>query len=165
MKRNIARNMTIGTKLSMILIFSILISALTMGIFCISVNEEIAKVNGIIPIVTMVIITSAILFAVSYIFVKRLVSKPLKEITEKSKLLVIGNTDIQIDEKLLRRSDEIGLLGRGFVGIAQNIRAQAEIGNRIAAGDLSVEVKPRSEADVLGISLTAVINNIKRLSS
>ena len=129
-----------------------------------SVNEEIAKVNKIIPIMAiMILITSLILSVISYLFIKRTVSKPLKGIAEKSKLLVLGDTDMQIEEKQLNRKDEIGLIGRGFIEIAQNMKEQAEIADKIAAGDLSVEVTPKSEKDVLSISMASVIDTLKNL--
>ncbi len=130
----------------------------------ISVNEELAKVNKLIPIVAiMIIITSIILFLISNTFVSRTISKPLRGIAEKSKLLVLGDTDVQIDEKHLNRNDEIGLLGRGFVDIALNMKEQAEAAQQIAAGNLSIDVTPRSEKDILAISMSSVIKALRDL--
>jgi len=74
-------------------------------------------------------------------------------IAEKSKLLVVGDTDINIDEKYLNRRDEIGLIGRGFVEIANNMKSQANIADEIASGNLSLDIKPKSNKDVLSKSM------------
>ncbi len=130
----------------------------------ISFNDEMAKINSIIPVILMMILgTSLILFAAAYILIRRIITKPLKEITAKSELLLIGDTDVQLDDKLVKRTDEIGLLSRAFAGLAENTKAQAEICNRIAEGDLSLEVVPKSEKDILSISMSAIVKNIKTL--
>lgn len=130
----------------------------------IGVNEVIAKVNAIIPVlVAMILITSALLFMLSYAFINRTVSKPLKGIAQKSKLLLMGDTDLQIDKKHLDRTDEIGLIARGLDEITQNTKMQAEAAKKIAAGDLSIDITAKSEKDILAISISSVIDTLKRL--
>ncbi len=130
----------------------------------INVNDEVAKVNQIIPILAiMILITSIILFTISYRFINKTISKPLREIAEKSRILAYGDTDIDMDEKYLNRMDEIGLLGRGFVDIAQNTKEQAEVASKIAKGDLMIGVVPRSEKDILAISMASVLDALKNL--
>ncbi len=130
----------------------------------INVNELITKVNTLIPIMAiMILLTSLILSVISYMFINRMVSKPLKGIAEKSKLLVLGDTDVQIEGKHLNRKDEIGLIGRGLTEIAHNLKSKAEVANKIAGGDLSLKVKPQSDKDVLAISMQSVIDTFKGL--
>ncbi len=130
----------------------------------ISVNELMSTVNSLIPIIAiMILVTSFILSVISYVFIHRTVSKPLRGIVEKSKLLVLGDTDVQIEGKHLNRKDEIGLIGRGLAEIALNMKSKAESANQIAAGDFSLQVKPQSERDVLAISLQSVIDTFRGL--
>ncbi|HWQ79113.1 MAG TPA: methyl-accepting chemotaxis protein [Anaerovoracaceae bacterium] len=129
-----------------------------------SVSETIADVNKIIPVIAlMILLTSLILFALSYLYVNRSISKPIREIAEQSKLLQIGDTDVHVPDRYLRRNDEIGLLGRGFVELASNIKEQAMLGEEIAAGNLSVDVTPRSSKDVMAISMNSVIHTLREL--
>lgn len=130
----------------------------------ISANEQIKAVNTYIPIVLLIIaLTSIVMSLLSARFINRFVSKPLRYIAEKSKSLVAGDTDIRIDGKYLKRSDEIGLLGRGFEDVAAHMKDQADIANRISEGDLSVDVVEQSEKDILSISLKKVVHELRKL--
>ena len=127
-------------------------------------NEQNAKIQKQIPIMAgMILITSVIFIILFFVIINKAISKPLRFIAEKSKLLMLGDTDIQIDERALRRKDEIGLIGNGFVEIAEHLKEQANIAKEIAKGNLSTEINPRSEKDVLGISLVEVRDTLKEL--
>ena len=64
---------------------------------------------------------------------------------------------------MLKRNDEIGLIGKGFSEIAEYLKEQAGVANEIAKGDLSLVIKPRSDKDILGISMVSVIDTLNRL--
>lgn len=130
----------------------------------IPMNEQNKKINQQIPIMGgMILLTCIILILLSYFIFRKTITGPLRNIAEKSNLLMLGDTDLQINEEYLKRNDEIGLIGRGFVNIAENIKGQSEVAQKIADGDLSVEVTPRSDKDILGISMVSVINTLKDL--
>ena len=130
----------------------------------IPVNEQIKKVNELIPIMAiMIVVTCIILFAVAYYIINLIVTKPFRQIAEKSRLLALGDTDVQIDAEYLKRNDEIGLIGQGFVEIAGHMKAQADTADKIAAGDLSVEIKPRSDKDMLSYSMISVVTALRDL--
>jgi methyl-accepting chemotaxis protein len=129
-----------------------------------SVSETIAAVNKIIPVIAlMILLTGAILFALAYFYVSRAISRPIREIAEQSKLLQAGDTDVHVPEKYLKKNDEIGLLGRGFIELASNIKEQAVLGGEVAAGNLSLDVKPRSSKDIMAISMNSIINTLRKL--
>ncbi len=130
----------------------------------ISANEQIAKINKLIPVMAiMMLITSVVLFLISNLYVGRNIGAPLREIAGKFNLLLLGDTDVEIDKKTLVRNDEVGLLGRGFLDMAQNVKGQSDVAKQIASGNLSVTVQARSEKDVLAISMTAVIDILRNL--
>jgi len=129
-----------------------------------SVNEQVAEVNALIPVLAgIAAITGILLFFISNMLVTRNVSRPLRKIAEKSKQLVMGDTEVNIDDKYVNRKDEIGLIGKGFAEIAEYLKEQAAVANNIAKGDLSLEIKPRSEKDILGNSMVSVVDTLKRL--
>ena len=129
-------------------------------------NKQIREVNGYIPVVLgLIVLTSIILFLISFAYIRKTVSAPLKQIAEKSKYLVLGDTEIQIDKKYLDRKDEIGLIGRGFEEIASNMKEQAQIANLIAEGDLTIDVMPKSDKDLLSISMKNVVQELRKLVS
>ncbi len=130
----------------------------------IPMNEENKKINQLIPIMGgMILITCIILILITYSIIRKTITGPLRKIAEKSNLLVLGDTDLQIDEAYLKRNDEIGLIGRGFVNIAENIKEQSQVAHKIADGDLTLEVAPRSDKDILGHSMVSVITTLKDL--
>jgi len=132
----------------------------------IPMNEQNAKINQLIPIMAgMIFVTSIILILIAYAIIRKTITRPLRNIAEKSNHLVLGDTDLQIEEEYLKRNDEIGLIGRGFENIANNIKAQSEVARQIAEGDLSLEIAPRSDKDILGISMVTVIDTLKNLVS
>ena len=59
--------------------------------------------------------------------------------------------------------DEVGLLAEAFNKMIDNIKEQAEAAERIAAGDLSLDFEPKSDKDVLAISLISVIDTLRCL--
>ena len=130
----------------------------------IAVSDTLAKVNSYIPIVAgIIVVTSIIMFILSYMIIRKSISAPLRYIAEKSKALVAGDTNIEINKSYLERNDEIGLLGRGFGDVAEHMKDQARIANLIAEGDLSVEIVQRSEKDALSISLKNVVMELRKL--
>ena len=130
----------------------------------IGVDEQLAKVNTVIPkIAITMVLTCLILIILSYTFIRNTISKPLRDIAEKSQLLVLGDTDLAIEERNLNRNDEIGMICKGYRDIAMNIKEQAIGAERIVQGDLSIEVIPRSDKDIIGISMRAVVETLRDL--
>ncbi|MBK8784866.1 MAG: HAMP domain-containing protein [Anaerolineales bacterium] len=58
----------------------------------------------------------------------------------------------QVRESIVLRSDELGIAGESFQSTVHYLQEMAGIASRIAAGDLTVKVAPRSEKDELGIA-------------
>ena len=79
---------------------------------------------------------------------------------EAAEELALGNVDVSID---IKSKDELGALGKALNGIIQGTKQQALIGERIADGDLSVEVIPRSDKDIMGISMRNIADTLKEL--
>ncbi len=128
--------------------------------------EVNAKINQSIPIMGgAILVISILLILLSSLIVRRSISAPLRSIAEKTQLIALGDTDIEFNEKDLNRNDEVGLIGRGFADIAESVRNQAAAGALIAAGDLSVEVVPRSDKDILVISMKSLVLTLRRLVS
>ena len=79
--------------------------------------------------------------------VRQLASRPLKSLVRTSEALAQGDVDQQIE---VRSSDEMGELAEAYSGVVQYLKEMTDVSQRIAGGDLTVEVKPRSEKDALG---------------
>ncbi|HML37663.1 MAG TPA: methyl-accepting chemotaxis protein, partial [Bacillota bacterium] len=152
---------SIGRRITAILVVSILISTLIISVF--SYYSFRNHAAGIAVIAGMILATCIVLSLISNVIIKKTVTGPLRRIAEKSNLLVLGETDLQIDEGYLKRNDEIGLLSCGFVNIAENIKEQAAVAQRIAEGNLTLEIEPKSEKDILNLSMISVIDMLKNL--
>ncbi len=89
--------------------------------------------------------------------------RPISRLADAADQLALGDVDIDYAMADEATADEIGELTRSFVNMAENIRDQAETAQRIAQGDLSVEIRPRSEKDVLGNSMVSIKNAISKM--
>ncbi len=68
-----------------------------------------------------------------------------------------------VRESIIRRSDELGIAGEGFHSTVQYLQEMAGFASRIASGDLTVQVTPRSEKDELGIAFSKMVESLKDL--
>jgi methyl-accepting chemotaxis protein len=73
---------------------------------------------------------------------------------EAANKLAIGDVDVNVQADT---KDEIGSLAESFGRMIANIRAQAMAAERIAAGDLTIEVAVKSENDLLGKKLAEMV--------
>ena len=103
MDKGVKRSGTISTKLLLILIVAIVLILLIVGAFAyISFKdfvsaEVLVEVNRVIPrILATVIVTCIVIIILSYIFIRNTISKPLRDIAEKSQLLVLSDTELAI---------------------------------------------------------------------
>lgn len=89
----------------------------------------------------------------------RAITVPIEKLTVAANKLEIGDIDVDC-EKLY--DDDLGHLIDNFQKMADGIRDQVRVAERIAKGDLTVEVVPRSDKDVLGKALRKLVadNNL-----
>ena len=92
--------------------------------------------------------------------ISRIISKPLKYLALTADKLAVGEADVEVRAK---SKDEIGQLMGSFGKMVDNIKNQAAAGSLIASGDLSVEIVPRSDKDVLAIAMKSVIDTLREL--
>jgi len=90
---------------------------------------------GVVAILLMWVATSLIM------------GRPLKSLVRTSEALAEGDVEQQIEFK---SSDEIGTLASAYSRVVDYMKEMAAVSQRMASGDLTAEVKPRSEKDVLG---------------
>jgi methyl-accepting chemotaxis protein len=91
--------------------------------------------------------------------------RPITKLAEAADHLALGAVDIDYAMADDAKQDEIGELTKSFVNMAENIRDQAEAAQNMALGDLSIDIQPKSENDVLGNSMVSIKNAIGSLVS
>lgn len=84
------------------------------------------------------------------------ISRPLRQMSNSMAKLAYGdqnrNSTTRITEAITGRKDEIGAIGRAFIGISDYMIGAVDVANKISSGDLSMDVKPFSDKDELGIA-------------
>ena len=100
----------------------------------------------------------------------RLITKPMKMITESFNLLATG--DLNMDErdanyllKIATQEDEVGEMSRAGSNLLDYFRDMIHVAQSVAKGDLSVQIHPRSENDQLGIAFSTMTEDLWTLVS
>lgn len=115
-------------------------------------NKTAATKATIIMII--VVIVGVILAIILGMFISRIISKPVGKMVEAADKLAMGDVNVNVETDT---RDEIGSLAESFGRMIANIQRQALAVERIAAGDLTIEVDVRSENDLLGKKLFEMV--------
>jgi methyl-accepting chemotaxis protein len=83
---------------------------------------------------------------------------PVTKISATAKSIAVGELD---GENISPRKDEIGVLMQSFNQLIASTREIAAVADQIAEGDLTVDVHPRSQGDVLGNALANMAKNLR----
>lgn len=81
--------------------------------------------------------------------------RSLQQITDAAEEIAVGNVDVRLQKY---SNDEFGQLIDEFQKVVDNVRYQSSIAEMVAEGNMTVEVMPKSEKDVLGLSLKKMVN-------
>lgn len=92
----------------------------------------------------------------SFLIVREL-TRPVAHALEVSNRLALGDLDADVVSK---SNDEIGQLLAAMRRTTAYLRSMAEVASAIAAGDLAVEVEPRSAEDSLGRSFSTMVREL-----
>ena len=115
--------------------------------------------NTIITMIAVVVVCM-LLAIVLGIVIARIISKPINQLAQVADKLALGDVDVNIDAA---GKDEIGLLMNSFRAMIANIKLQAEDANKIATGNLNIDVNVKSENDILGKSMKQVVETLRCL--
>ena len=128
------------------------------------------KENALRTVYIMIGITgvSLVLAVILVRSITGLVAKPIRKIADFSAMLAVGDLHVEkiIDQKdleLKNRQDEIGMLASAFNKLIASTKEQAQTVNEVAEGDLTASFKIRSANDVIGNSLSDVVQRLNTL--
>ncbi|HWQ77671.1 MAG TPA: methyl-accepting chemotaxis protein [Anaerovoracaceae bacterium] len=119
---------------------------------------DIVTLKNMIILISIGVILAGILVAV---LISRGISKPIRSLKESAEKIALG--DIDVDFKTNYSKNEIGELANAFSVMADNIRVQTQAAELIAKGVMPDHFQPKSDKDVLGISMASVIHTLTRL--
>jgi methyl-accepting chemotaxis protein len=100
---------------------------------------------GVVGVGLVCIGASAVLLL--WIVIRYTLERPLSSLVKTSEALARGEVDQQIS---IKSNDEIGTLAAAYAKAIDYLKEMAAVATRVSDGDLSVEVKPKSEGDMLG---------------
>ncbi len=91
-------------------------------------------------------------------FVSQYIARPLARISEAAKAISKGELRQSLE---VNRNDEIGAVSHYFNDMTGYLLEMATTASTIAVGDLTTEVKPRSDNDVLGNAFNEMLKNLR----
>ena len=94
------------------------------------------------------------------IFIASRLTRPVVEMADAADRISEGDLDIQI---AARGGDEIGRMAAAFGRMIEYLRGTSAAAESIARGDLSTDVTPKSERDVLGTSVAGMARALREL--
>lgn len=100
------------------------------------------------------------------VFISRIISRPVKDLSDAAEKLSLGDIDVNIDSN---SGDEIGQLTQSFRKMIANIKEQVKAVEEVSDGNLTITVAPKSDRDKLMIAigrmikaLTDVVTNVQQ---
>ena len=93
----------------------------------------------------------------------RAIATPLTTLTQWADQIAGG--DLLNAREFEQRRDEVGMLSQAFVRMSAYLRELAKKSEIIASGDLTLEMRPMSERDMLGNAFAAMLVNLRILTT
>jgi methyl-accepting chemotaxis protein len=125
-------------------------------------NEETELASGTKQTILLGGLFATVIFLSIGFFLARSIATPLRVIAGLAESMAAGNLDLAVPVN--GRRDEIGLLSRSFQGMLESLQSMARATGRIAGGDFSVEIQPRSAQDTLGRSFVTMRDGLRAVT-
>jgi methyl-accepting chemotaxis protein WspA len=107
-----------------------------------------------IPVIGLIIIGLGLITA-------RSISRPVNKIGEAASRIALGDLDVEVDSKAT--AEEIRNLTKSFASMVGSLRRSASLSERLAEGDLTVQVASLSDADVVGRAQRNMVDKLSEL--
>lgn len=113
-------------------------------------QAAVDKVSSSIVVIIIGLIVALVLAVIIAIVLTRMITRALKAGVAFAQDVAAGDLTVTLD---IRQKDEIGVLADALRGMLAALQYKAQIVERIAEGDLTVEIEKASDKDGLGQSL------------
>lgn len=148
-----------------IIAFSVLgVVIALIGSFAVMIEmKSDGQYHNVMIVYFAVLTTVALIMGVrTCITTVRSIKRPLTYLMELTKAIENGDVDIEIKETV---NDEFKGLFDGYRNLIESTRGSANVAEEIAKGNLDLEVKVRSERDVLGNALRNLVDGNNQVLS
>lgn len=115
-------------------------------------NKQIA--SGASTTMVVVIFIGVLVAIALGLFISRIISRPIGKMVAAADRLALGDVDVNVKAET---KDEIGKLMESFERMIENIREQAHVVEKIASGDMTVQIKVKSDKDLLNKKLSEMV--------
>ncbi len=116
---------------------------------------------GVTLILALLAAALSIAAAVAIVLARR-TTRAVREVGAAAKAISRGDIDQRVT---VRSRDELGEMAQDFDSMVEYLHSTVEIAETIAAGNLDIEISPRSERDALGNSLVEMTGSLCRLAA
>lgn len=129
--------------------------------YALNMIDKNGKQASISVIIMLTVIGAGLVIAICLgISISRSISVPINKVVNAAHQLAEGDMDITFD---FESKDETGMLINAFKNLVASTKEQAGMVEKIADGDLTVDVPIRSEKDLLGQKLSEMVQNLNNL--
>ncbi len=118
--------------------------------------------NGTIVIVIMLVLSIICCLSILSIMITG-ISNPIHKLSDIAKQIAKGEVDI--DLPAMDGKNEIAILQNSFHDMIANLHNQAKILERVAEGDLQVDIVPKSDKDLMGNAIKRMLEDDNRAFS
>jgi methyl-accepting chemotaxis protein len=105
-----------------------------------------------------VVIGSLLIAGAAATWIALTISKGLSKVADLANAVALGDLDQRVN---VTTNDEIKDLVDTVNRMTENLRATAAVADKVADGDLTVETKPLSDKDTLGIALQRMVERLR----
>ncbi|WP_454713920.1 methyl-accepting chemotaxis protein [Caulobacter segnis] len=113
-------------------------------------------------ILIAVLVGSLLMAAAAAAWISITISKGLSKVASLADAVALGDLDQRVN---VTTNDEIKDLVETVNRMTENLRATAAVADKVADGDLTVETKPLSDKDTLGIALQRMVERLRGVVS
>ena len=125
------------------------------GIYIVDVQETVNALRNQYLIISLALTVIALAFI---FFISQTISRNVKKAAFVANKLALGDANQEVN---IKSSDETGDMGRSMAMVVGYLKEMSQSADRIANGDLTVQVTPKSDNDVLSKSFARMIVNLK----
>jgi methyl-accepting chemotaxis protein len=121
-------------------------------------SEVLASANSLRNTLIVVSLVVLLGLAIAIVVVAGWLTKPIGRVTAAAELVADGDVAVALH---ISSRDEVGRLAQAFERTVAYLRDKATTAERIATGDLTVDVQPRSERDLLGHAFVKLVGDLR----